>query len=260
MQTTRCREMLSKFYIGNITHRRTAPVHGFSYKVCYAWIDLDEIDEFCGSRYWLSKETFNLMSFYRCDYLPGKQSLGDTVKKKILEKTGEYFTGKVFALTTLRQLGVCMNPISLFYCYSRSDQSPSFVVVEVHNTPWGERHSYVVPWESGGKGVRQVKELHVSPFMPMDLEYEFDLSVPDEKVRVGIRVLRSGAPVFNATLDLESLPENGAMSCQVLVKSGWQPLAVGFRIYFQALSLWLKKARFFPHPTATSQHPRNSVL
>ena len=254
--------MLSKFYIGNITHRRSLPVHGFSYRVCYAWIDLDEVDEFCGSRSWLSKGTFNLMSFYRSDYLPGEDSLIDAVKKRIVEKTGEHFTGKVFALTTLRQLGVCINPISLFYCYPRSDQSPSFVVVEVHNTPWGERHSYVLPWESGGKGVRRVKELHVSPFMPMDLEYEFDLSVPGEKVKVGIRVFHSGTPVFNATLDLESLPESRTMVRQVLVKSGWQPASIVCRIYFHALCLWLKKARFFPHPdrNATPQHPRKSAL
>ena len=255
--------MLSKFYIGDVTHQRSEPMHGFSYRVCYAWIDLDEIDEFCGSRYWLSKEGFNVMSFYRQDYLPGEEPLGDTVKKKIFEKTGERFVGKVFALTTLRQLGVCVNPISLFYCYSNTDQHPSFVVVEVHNTPWDERHTYILQWDSTGKSVRQLKELHVSPFMPMDLEYEFDLPVPGEELGVRIRVLRSGDPVFNAALDLQSLPLHKNIMRRVLLKSGWQPLIIVVRIYFQALCLWLKNARFFHHPDRskiTPQHRRNGIL
>ena len=254
--------MLSKFYAGKVLHERSTPAHEFSYKICYAWIDLDEIDEFCGSKYWLSRESFNLLSFYRRDYLPGKESLGITVKKRILEKTGQEFTGKVFALTTLRQLGLCMNPISLFYCYDELDQEPRFVLVEVHNTPWGERHSYVLPWQSAGKSVRQDKELHVSPFMPMDLKYDFDLSIPSKKLKVGIRVFRSGFSVFSAALDLEALPDSEDLTLRVILRSGWQPLTTIFRIYFQALCLWLKKARFFPHPdrTATTQHSRNGTL
>ena len=143
--------MLSRFYVGTVSHGRGAPAHGFSYRVWYAWLDLDGIDEFCSSSLLISKDKFNLLSYCRQDYLPGEGTLGDAVRTRVAEQTGAPFTGKVFALTTLRQLGVCMNPISLYYCYPAAKSEPGYVVVEVHNTPWGERHSYVLAWDEGAQ-------------------------------------------------------------------------------------------------------------
>jgi DUF1365 family protein len=64
--------MLSRFYVGKVAHHRGEPFHGFDYRVCYAWIDLDEIDEFCASSSLISQERINLFSYYREDYLPGE--------------------------------------------------------------------------------------------------------------------------------------------------------------------------------------------
>ncbi len=255
--------MLSRFYVGTVSHGRGAPAHGFSYRVWYAWLDLDGIDEFCSSSLLISKDRFNLLSYCRQDYLPGEGTLGDAVRTRVAEQTGAPFTGKVFALTTLRQLGVCMNPISLYYCYPAAKSEPGYVVVEVHNTPWGERHSYVLAWDGGSSAIHQVKELHVSPFMPMDLDYEFALPAPGEELRVGIKVLKNGDMHFAASLDLQALPQGNGRASQVIFSYGWQPIMTAARIYYQALRLWLKKARFFPHPERgplSSQHSRKSVL
>ena len=255
--------MLSRFYVGKVAHHRGEPFHGFDYRVCYAWIDLDEIDEFCASSSLISRERMNLFSFYREDYLPGEGSLLEKVRIIVSEKTGVPYSGKVFALTTLRQMGVSMNPISLFYCYPEAEGAVGYVVVEVHNTPWGERHVYVLTWHQSASSVVHPKELHVSPFMPMTLDYEFDLPAPDQEIVVGINVFNSGKPKFSASLDLQVLPLTSTMVSKILFAYGWQPLMTAARIYYQAFRLWLKKARFYPHPSrraSTSHHSSKGIL
>ena len=48
-------------------------------------------------------------------------------------------------LTNLRYWGHCFNPISVYYCFERDAEKPVAAVLEVTNTPWGQRHMYVVP-------------------------------------------------------------------------------------------------------------------
>ncbi|MDA0977971.1 MAG: DUF1365 domain-containing protein [Proteobacteria bacterium] len=231
--------MLSRLYEGEVTHHRRKPAHGFRYPVWYAWINLDEIDDFCQTSRWLSSERFNLLSFYRQDYLPGEQSLKATVEATIHSKTGRPFNGQVYLLTTLRQLGYAMNPISLYYCYEDESRQPNFILTEVHNTPWGERHVYLI---EPGASDEQQKSFHVSPFMPMDLTYNFTLPAPSEVIEVGIQLKHQSNTVFTARLDLETRSLSAATIESLLLRHTWQSVRTITRIYFQALRLWVKRA------------------
>lgn len=240
--------MLSCLYQGHVRHHRREPDHSFSYPVWYAWINLDEIDAFCASSALISREAYNFFSFYRQDYLPGEGSLKNAAARSIKKQTGEDFNGQVYVLTTLRQLGFGLNPISLFYCYEASLQQPAYIIAEVHNTPWGERYEYVIKPDELGQAETVSKAFHVSPFMPMELEYQFDLPQPGNQIRANIKLLKQSVPVFSAGLDLHSLPLSAQSVRRILFASGWQSLKTVIRIYYQALRLWIKKATFYPHP------------
>ena len=69
----------------------------------------------------------------------------------------------------------CFNPVSFYYCFDAAGAALEAVVAEVTNTPWGERHAYVLRLRGARRrGARRVaKAFHVSPFMPMDHDYDW---------------------------------------------------------------------------------------
>ena len=128
------------------------------------------------------------------------------------------------------------NPVSFYYCFDASDRL-SCLVAEVTNTPWGERHAYVFP---GARGHAD-KELHVSPFMGMDHEYELRTSVPSETLAVHIESRRDGQVAFDATLNLRRRP----FSRRRLLGASLRTLAL---IYAHGVALKLKGVPHHPHP------------
>ena len=70
-----------------------------------------------------------------------------------------------------------MNPVSFYYCFDvETNRRVETVVAEVNNTPWGERHCYVLDPDQFDDERRTLsKEFHVSPFLPMDMEYRWRL-------------------------------------------------------------------------------------
>lgn len=246
--------MLSRIYQGVVNHSRAAPSHEFSYPVWYLLLHLDEVEAVCALSPLISNEGKNLLSFNRQDYLPGSGSLDQAVKAKIREQTGAEFDGDVFLLTTLRQGGVSMNPLSLFYCFDKEDlEVPVHVLAEVHNTPWNERFTYVINAEPAWRQKRVIrattkKAFHVSPFMPMDTEYSWQITPLEGEHNVHLSVSRHSETIFAASLQLQSEQLTRHSLHGQLIKFGWQSLSVVRRIYWQAFRLWLKRATFYPYP------------
>jgi DUF1365 family protein len=247
----------SCLYEGWVRHRRREPLpHAFRYPLFMAYLDLAEVDAVFRGRWFWSSRRRALARFDRADHLGDPRVPLDTVVRDLVEdRTGWHPTGPIRLLTHLRYFGYVFNPVSFYYCFDRAGARVEAIVADVSNTPWGERHQYVLP--TAGESVRvhrfaPTKVFHVSPFMPMDVDYDWRFSTPGGALAVHMRNRRHGLDVFDATLVLRRRPITGASLARVLVRYPAMTARVVAGIYWQAFRLWMKGAPFHPHPRSGS--------
>ncbi len=246
----------SCLYWGTIRHRRRAPHREFRHRLALAYVDLDELPSLLGGR--LVARSPGLLRFRPDDYLGrGAAPLDDSVRDRVEVISGSRPDGPIRVLTGLRSLGLCFNPVSFYYCFTRDGEQLDKVLAEVNNTPWGERHSYLLADRRPRSPVvtgRFAKELHVSPFMGMDHSYEARASVPAQTLSVHIDSRRHDTVVFDATLNLRRRELTRTSAAWLSARF---PLATGrvlALIYGHALGLKLAGARVHPHPGAAPGH------
>ncbi|HTX06817.1 MAG TPA: DUF1365 domain-containing protein [Steroidobacteraceae bacterium] len=245
----------SAVYEGVVRHHRLAPrAHAFSYRLAQLYLDLEEIDRVFAGRWLWSRESHNLAEFRRGDYLgPSALPLTEAVKRLVERHTGRRPAGPVRLLTHPRYAGYIFNPVSFYYCYCADGVALSAIVAEITNTPWGERHAYVLPTESachvaGDWQWTFAKAFHVSPFVAPMREYAWRFSAPGERLRVHMSVLGVEGPELEATLSLERRPLNGASLARVLWRYPLMTAQVIGAIHWEALRLWLKRTPIHDHP------------
>jgi uncharacterized protein len=249
----------SCLYRGHIRHRRAAPAHRFQYATSWAYLDLSEIEQAIGTLRCLSDKRFAPTAFRRADHL-GDSSipLADSVAELVEQKAGLIVDGPIRLLTQLSHFGFYFSPINVFYCFDRSEMLVA-LVAEVSNTPWNERHHYVL-WEGNrrpGSTTRysHPKEFHVSPFMGMDSQYEWRVQSPAEKLHLSLGCERQGKRIFQADLHLSRFPLADGPLVRSLLRRPLAAAHVVGAIYFEALRLWIKKCQFFPHPRSVTTLP-----
>jgi DUF1365 family protein len=247
--------MKSAIYEGWVRHRRYSPKqHSLHYKVFMMLLDLSELDQiFNGTKLWSTK-AFALARFKRSDFLGDPAvDLDTAVRRQVKKKTGVYPKGAIRLLTNLRYFGFIINPISCYYCFDENERL-QYIVAEVNNTPWDERHCYVLPCELH-KPYQHIifeKELHVSPFNPMDITYDWRSSMPEQELRINMQNWREvdGEKIkeFDATLVLQ----RDEITVKKLRRLMWRyplmTLKVGASIYWQAVKIFLKGIPIFDHP------------
>ena len=242
---------------GWVMHNRTHPVkHRFRYRV---WMLLVDVDASAPPwpRWLVSWDRGHLLS------------RGQT--KRVLRDAGmDVQPVRIFALTQPRSAGFSFNPVNFYFCYgedaaaSRSRAVPvastakqqagncslQAILCDVRNTPWNEKHCYVLDarGQHGEYAFQPRKDLHVSPFLPMQGDYRWRIRLNAERIEVTMHFAPHGRPAFMATLSLRTVPLTKRAVMRALVHAPVQNLATLARIYRQALRLYLKGAPFHPHP------------
>ena len=258
--------MHSCLYLGTLSHRRFAPrAHAFRYRLFMMYLDLAELDQVFRGRWLWSVGRRNLAWLRRRDYLGNPDvPLDEAVRRRVFEATGRRPQGPVRMLTHLRSFGHCFNPLTVYYCFDAADRQLQFVVAEITNTPWSERHSYVIDSATRKPGVEDVrgrikKAFHISPFMEMALEYAWRFTRPHDELEIYMSNQQSGRTIFDAHLAMRRRAISAASLVWVLLRFPAMTVQVQAGIYWQAFRLWLKRIPVHPHPAAPAGTPPDGL-
>ncbi len=245
----------SSLYVGSVMHRRVRPrAHKLRYRVFWLLLNLDEVEQVSRKLRLFSSERFNLFSFFNRDHGDGSaRPLRAQVEQQLRKAGIDTEGGRIELLCMPRILGYGFNPISVYYCYGSAGELAA-LVYQVHNT-FGERHSYLIKVDRAGSGMvlqRCDKAFYVSPFLGMDMSYEFRIVPPGERAVVSILGADAKGPLIVASLVGARRPLNDRALVGVFLTHPLLTLKVMAGIYWEALRLWLKGVRLVPRKPGTS--------
>ena len=236
------------------------------------YVDLDELPQLVSDRM-ISDRRCAVASFlpgdhrtlaseaHDSDESPNNSSLRERVAHHVEMETGVRVTGPIRLLTQLRYFGYYFSPLNLYYCYDEQGEEVVAVVAEVSNTPWREQHLYFLHEgnraDNTGRSFEHAKTFHVSPFMDMDLQYQWNLAPPSDTLGVGLRNVRPGEnqPFFAAQLRMSRRPLSRASMAHMQLRYPLMTAQIMGAIYFQAFKLWWKACPYYPHPKNQSNLP-----
>jgi uncharacterized protein len=235
-------------YQGDVGHLRVQPrEHGFSYPLAQYWLDCQALTPTALAAAGIGYERFAALSYRRHDYLSGSDSLFDAVRQKVLALGAQQAPEQVFILTPLANWGLYFSPLTLYYCYDNQQQL-RYLLAEVSNTPWNERHYYLHTMVDGQQDYQHSKAFHVSPFHPMDMQYHWHIADPAQTLTCSIRNTQAGKQIFSAWIRMQRYELTAAWKRRWLIRHPWQNVQVIVRIYWHALKLLLKGVPLHAHP------------
>jgi len=238
------------WYRGDVGHQRYLPKsHGFGYDTSFFWLDLSQLTGLEQYGPLLKHEKFGAFSYRRRDYVAGDADLKQAVLDKVASLGADICdVDQVFLLSPLANWGLYFSPLTLYYCFSGGHLQS--LLAEVSNTPWNERHYYLVPVTTAVTGISEFshpKNFHVSPFNPLDMLYQWHVGEPDQQLQLSITNWRQQQKIFSAWLKLERQSLTAPALKQFLIHSPWPCVQVVFRIYWHALKLLCKGLPVYGH-------------
>ncbi|WP_036302605.1 DUF1365 domain-containing protein [Methylotenera sp. L2L1] len=252
-------------YQGWVSHQRFKPkAHGFRYQVFMMFLNLDELPTMFNNRIFWSFESKNIAWFKRADYFgdPAKP-LKDEISQLVEVNTGKKPSGPICMLTNMRYFGYCFNPVTFYYCFEDDGETLQAIVSHITNTPWNESFAYVHDYSKNrtikftNNGELSIfkfsKAFHVSPFMPMNIDYDWAFQLDQEQLHIHMKNLQNEQLIFNATLSLHRTEFNPSKLNALLIKYPFMTIKVVLAIYWSALKLWLKRVPFYSHPNSTTK-------
>jgi DUF1365 family protein len=241
-----------------ISHMRYGkPSHFLKRKGLSIWIDLDRLREASQQSRLFSVGRFNLLSFHEKDYganfHAGKyvMPLHAYIRELAADILPDTPISGIRMLTFPRICGVAFNPLSV---YEASDANGKVVmtVYEVSNT-FGQKHSYVAMYDGNIRPVHAVeKQFYVSPFFPVEGEYQLLTRCQDQTMKVMVGYKIDGKPALLATLRGVLKPMTSRNMIKQLCLTMQWPMRPLFSIHMEALKLFLKRAKFHSRPEAPS--------
>ena len=244
--------MISALYAGTVVHQRLRPKrHRLNYRLAQGLFDLDELDALAGGLRFFSRNRFNLFAFRDRDYGDGSETpLREQLETHLQAAGLDPDGGPIRLLAMPRVLGHIFNPIAIWFCHRR-DGSLLAIVYEVTNT-LKQRHSYLIPVTGSGEdgAIRQscAKALYVSPFMDMDMAYDFAIRPPGEKVQIVVNGRDAAGPLISASFTGERRPLTDRGLLRIFFTIPLVTLKTVIGIHWEALKLWLKGVRIRKAP------------
>lgn len=249
----------SYLYLGNISHRRFSPKkHSFNYSLYMLALDVSDTENKPKSLGLLGFSWFYPLRFFEKDYLPGEPySLRQRITNKVRLLNGYKDIEKIVMLVQVRCFGVYFSPANFYFCYDSSGKCTQ-MLAEVSNTPWNERHYYLVDLSTKEEMVNK-KAFQVSPFMDLDMSYFWHVKPPcndNNKLVINIenkRIDFEGSiteKVFDASLVMNKQPLTKTNLSKVWCQLPIMTIKVVFSIYWQALRIFIKRIPFLGYQKA----------
>ncbi len=246
--------MKSCIYKGQVRHRRFAvKAHKFNYQLYMMYVNLDELPTLF-KPFWgwsTDQRGFNLARFLRSDHFGNKnERLQESVRKLVKKQADIDLDGPIYLLTHLRYFGYVFNPLCMYYCYDKNEENIVAIVAEVSNTPWGEKHCYVLSNNLGSQKkhfYQHPKNFHVSPFLEIDVDYHWRLFNTDEQLFIHLENRKQNEKLFDATMILHKESISQRSLNITLLTYPLMTLKIILAIHYEALKLWLKGVKYLPY-------------
>lgn len=249
----------SNIYLGNISHRRFSPKkHNFNYSLYMLALDVADVEKAEKGIGLFGFSWYHPLRFFEKDYLRGEPNgLRQRITNKVITLNGHTEIHRIVMLVQVRCFGIYFSPANFYFCYDK-DNTCTQMLAEVSNTPWNERHYYLVDLLSDKESTNK-KNFQVSPFLDLNMTYFWQVKPPShDKDQLVIHIENKRInqenknldKIFDASLILKKQLFSQKNLLKVWCQLPAMTVKVVLSIYWQALKLFLKRIPFLGYQKA----------
>lgn len=189
------------------------------------------------------------------------QELEQRLIQAFTERTGSAPIGDIIGMVVCRNAGIYFSPVN-FYLGFDTEQKPTHLLAEVSNTPWDKRHYYGFLLDGANTEFCHDKDFHVSPFNPIDQQYQWQVTVKRAikntvvkevksevnkqseqclDVRIAINISDKRGEVLKTGIKMSGVPMTASTISESLRKNPLMNITSLMRIYGHAFKLYAIK-------------------